>query len=154
VESVWDYPRPPALEACTRRVRVEVAEVVVAESAAALRVLETTHPPTIYIPAADVRGDLLEASGGRGFQCEFKGRATYLDVVVDGDRRPQAAWSYAAPLAGYEAITDHIAFYAGRVDGAWLDDELVMPQEGDVYGGWITRDLVGPFKGPPETLGW
>jgi uncharacterized protein (DUF427 family) len=119
-----------------------------------MRVLETTHPPTIYIPLTDVRADLLETSGGRGFHCEFKGRATYLDVVVDGDRRPQAAWTYAAPLAGYEAITGHVAFYAGRVDAAWLDDELVTPQEGDLYGGWITRDLVGPFKGPPETLGW
>jgi uncharacterized protein (DUF427 family) len=154
VERVWDYPRPPAVEPCARRVRVEVAGVLVAESAAALRVLETTHPPTIYIPPADVRADLLEPSGGRGSVCEFKGRADYVDVVVDGDRRRQAGWRYPAPSEGYEALADHVAFYPGRVDGAWLDDELVVSQEGDFYGGWITRDLIGPFKGPPQTLGW
>ena len=149
-----EYPRPPALEPCRRRVRVEVAGVVVAESTSALRVLERFHPPTIYVPPADVRADLLERSDGRGFVCEFKGSASYLDVVVGEERRARAAWTYAAPARGYEAITDHVAFYANRVDGAWLDEELVAPQDGELYGGWITRDLVGPFKGMPHTLGW
>jgi uncharacterized protein (DUF427 family) len=135
-------------------VRVEVAGVVVAESDAALRVLETSHPPTIYVPAADVRGDLLEPSGGRESVCEFKGRARYLDVTVGGERRPRAAWSYARPLAGYEALAGYVAFYPGRVDGAWLGDEEVTAQAGDFYGGWITGDLAGPFKGPAGTLGW
>jgi uncharacterized protein (DUF427 family) len=154
VESVWDFPRPPAVEPCRRRVRIEVAGVVVADSASALRVLETSHPPTIYIPPGDVRDDLLVAADGRGSFCEFKGWARYLDVVVGRARRRRAAWSYADPTAGYEALRDHVAFYPGRVDGAWLGGEQVVAQEGDFYGGWITADLAGPFKGPPGTRGW
>jgi uncharacterized protein (DUF427 family) len=154
VESVWQYPKPPVVVPCARRVCVEVAEVIVAESSGALRVLETAHPPTIYLPPQDVRLDLLVPTGGRGFEDEHKGKAAYLDIVVGDERREQAAWMYPAPLPGYEALTDYIGFYASRVDAAWLDDELVMPQEGDLWGGWITRDLIGPFKGAPETLGW
>ncbi len=154
MENVWDYPRPPAVDVCARRVRVEVAGVVVAESTSALRVLETTHPPTIYVPPADVRSDLLAPSGTRRSWCEFKGMATPLDVVVGDERRRQAAWTYPAPSHGYEPLAGHVAFHAGRVDGAWLDDERVVPQEGDFYGGWITQDLVGPFKGAPGTMAW
>ena len=153
-ENVWDYPRPPALVPCTRRVRAELDGVVIAESTSALRVLETSHPPTIYIPPADVRTDLLQRSGSRSTYCEFKGRAAYWDAVIDGRRHRAVGWSYAEPSAGYEALRDHICFYPGRLDGAWLGDERVRAQEGDFYGGWITADLVGPFKGPPGTLGW
>ena len=154
VEHVWDYPRPPAVEACARRVRLELGGELIADSTRALRVLETSHPPTIYLPPGDVRGDLLSASGARSTWCEFKGAARYFDAAV-GERRVHAvAWSFPEPTAGYEALRDHLAFYPGRVDAAWMDDEQVHAQEGDFYGGWITADLVGPFKGPPGTLGW
>lgn len=153
-ENVWDYPRPPVIVPCTRHVRVELAGEVLAESDRALRVLETSHPPTIYLPPADVRADLLIESDAPASWCEFKGAARYLDALV-GDRRFGAiAWSYPAPSRGYEALRDRIAFYPGRVDSAWLDDERVHAQPSDFYGGWITSDVVGPFKGPPGTLGW
>jgi uncharacterized protein (DUF427 family) len=154
VENVWQYPRPPAVEPCLRRVRVEVAGALVADSSRALRVLETSHPPTIYVPPEDVRGELLEASAAGGTFCEFKGVARYLDVVVDGHRRTSVAWTYPAPSPGYDALREHVAFYPGRVDAAWLDDERVRAQDGDFYGGWITAELQGPFKGAPGTSGW
>ena len=154
MERVWDYPRPPAVVPCERIVRVELGGEVLAESGRALRVLETSHPPTVYVPPADVRAELLGPSASRGTVCEFKGVARYLDAVV-GDRRVAAvAWSYPQPAAGYEALRDHLAFFPGRVDAAWLGDERVAAQAGDFYGGWITGDLVGPFKGPAGTLGW
>jgi uncharacterized protein (DUF427 family) len=154
VQDVWDFPRPPAVVACERRVRVEVAGVVVADSVQALSVLETSHPPTIYIPPQNVRDGLLVRSDARGTTCEFKGRADYLDVVVGDDRRRQVAWTYPEPWTGYEALGGYVCFYPGRVDAAWLGDERVTAQEGDFYGGWITQDLVGPFKGRAGTLGW
>ena len=154
MERVWDYPRPPVIAPCARRVRVEVAGTVLAESAAALRVLETSHPPTVYLPPEAVRRDLLRPSVVRATVCEFKGVARYLDAVLDGRRVRVVAWSYPEPTSAYEALRDHVAFYPGRVDAAWLGDELVEAQEGDFYGGWITSDLVGPFKGPAGTLAW
>ena len=154
VERVWDYPRPPALSPAARRVRVELAGEVLADSTRALRVLETSHPPTVYFPPDDVLADLLTPSSARSTWCEYKGAATYLDAAV-GDRLVRAvAWTYQAPSLGYEALRDHVAFYPGRVDAAWMDDERVLAQEGDFYGGWITADLVGPFKGAPGTRGW
>jgi uncharacterized protein (DUF427 family) len=154
VERVWDYPRPPVVASCARCVRVEVAGRTLAESDAALRVLETSHPPTIYIPPAAVRMDLLRPSATRATLCEFKGVARYLDAVVDGRLTPAVAWTYTDPEPAYEALRDHVAFYPGRVDAAWLGEEPVRAQEGDFYGGWITNDLVGPFKGPAGTLAW
>jgi uncharacterized protein (DUF427 family) len=154
MERVWDYPRPPAVVLSARRVRIELAGEVVADSTRALRVLETSHPPTIYIPPADVREELLAESDARSTWCEFKGAARYLDAVVDGRRFHAVAWTYPDPSPGYEALRDHIAFYPGRVDAAWLDDERVQAQQSDFYGGWITGDLVGPFKGPAGTLAW
>lgn len=152
-ESVWDYPRPPRLEPSTRRVRVVVEGVAVADTTRAIRVLETSHPPGWYLPPGDVRLDLLERAGGTSV-CEYKGLATYRTLRV-GDRLIRdAAWVYERPAAGFEAITDHLAFYAGRVDACFVDDERVTPQPGGFYGGWITRDVVGPFKGGPGTLGW
>ena len=154
MERVWDYPRPPALEPCARRVRVELAGEVLADSTRALRVLETSHPPTIYLPLGNVRTDLLAPSAARPTWCEFKGDARYFDAVV-GDRRVEAvAWTFPEPTRGYEPLRDHLAFFPGRVDAAWLGDERVQAQESDFYGGWITADLVGPFKGPRGTLGW
>lgn len=154
VERVWDYPRPPAVDPVKRRVRVGLAGELLAESTRALRVLETSHPPTIYLSPQDVGSEWLERSGGSGSWCEFKGRARYVDAVVAGHRVAEVGWFYPEPSPGYEALRDHIAFYPGRVDTAWLDEERVSVQDGDFYGGWITADLVGPFKGPPGTLGW
>jgi uncharacterized protein (DUF427 family) len=154
VERVWDYPRPPRVVPCARRVRVEWAGEVQVDSTRALRVLETSHPPTIYVPPADVRADLLAAGGAGTTWCEFKGTAHYLDAVVGDRRRAAVAWTYPDPSPAYAGLRDHVAFYPGRVDGAWLDDERVEAQPSDFYGGWITVDLIGPFKGPPGTRGW
>jgi uncharacterized protein (DUF427 family) len=152
VENVWDYPRPPAVVACGRRVRVEVDGTLVADSHSALRVLETSHPPTIYVPPRDLHAVLVPGAA-RGTWCEFKGRARYLDVVVTGRGIAAVGWTYPEPAHAYAALRDHVAFYPGRVD-AWLDDERVEAQAGDFYGGWITADLIGPFKGPAGTLAW
>jgi uncharacterized protein (DUF427 family) len=130
-----------------------LAGEALADSTRALRVLETSHPPTVYVPPDDVRGDLLAARRA-SYLVEFKGAAHYLDAVVDGRRVHAVAWTYRDPTPAYEALRDHVAFYPGRVDVAWMGDERVQAQASDFYGGWITADLVGPFKGPPETLGW
>ena len=152
-ESVWDYPRPPAVQPCGRRVRIELGGVTVVDSTTALRVLETSHPPTIYVPPADIAPGCLAPAAGRSF-CEWKGSASYLDVVA-GDRRvARAAWTYRDPVPAYAALRDHVAFYPSRMDACWLDDELVQAQAGDFYGGWITAALRGPFKGAPGTRGW
>ncbi len=153
MESVWDYPRPPRVEASQRRVRVEFAGEVIAETTRAYRVLETSHPPVYYIPPEDVRSEFLRPSR-RHTYCEFKGQASYYDLVVGGREVRDVAWYYPEPTARFEAIRDHLAFYPGRVDAAWVDDEQVVAQEGDFYGGWITSEIEGPFKGPPGTGGW
>ncbi len=154
MERVWDYPRPPTVVPCARQIRIELDGVVLANSAQGLRVLETSHPPTIYVPMADIRADLVETSDAPPSWCEFKGAARYVDAVVGEQRRRAIGWTYPDPSPGYEALRDHVAFYPGRVDGAWLDEERVKAQPSDFYGGWITKDLVGPFKGPPGTLRW
>jgi uncharacterized protein (DUF427 family) len=154
VERVSEYPRPPIVVACRHRVRVELGGEMLADSTHALRVLETSHPPTVYVPSADVRTDLLAASGARSTWCEFKGAARYLDATVGGRRVHAVGWTYPDPAPGYEVLRDHVSFYPGRVDAAWMGDERVQAQEGDFYGGWITPALVGPFKGPPGTRGW
>jgi uncharacterized protein (DUF427 family) len=152
-ESVWDYPRPPRVEPSARRVRVVHLAVTLADSQHASRVLETSHPPSWYIPTEDVRMDLLELTT-RASLCEYKGRASYYRLAGGPGDRPEIAWAYLDPQPGYEAIRGHLSFYAGRVDEAWVDDELVAPQEGDFYGGWITTEIRGPFKGGPGTRGW
>ena len=155
MESAWDYPRPPALVPATARVRIEHAGVVVADTTRALRILETSHPPTYYLPPEDVDMALLAPSGGGGSLCEWKGVAAYWDVVVPGaEPVRRAAWSYSRPVAAYAALRDHLAFYASRLDACFVGDERVTTQEGDFYGGWITSDVAGPFKGAPGTRGW
>jgi uncharacterized protein (DUF427 family) len=154
MEDVWEYPRPPALVPCERAVRIELGGVEIARSTTALRVLETSHPPTIYVPPGDVAAGALREVGGRRSFCEWKGNASYYDVL-GGDRvEAAAAWTYRAPVARYASLRDHVCFYPSRMDACWLDDERVQSQEGDFYGGWITADLKGPFKGAPGTLGW
>lgn len=152
-ESVWDYPRPPRLEPVGRRVRVMFAGQTVADSSGALRVLETSHPPTYYIPPQDVRADLLERSARRSF-CEFKGEAHYVSLRAGGRVSPDCGWTYPDPTPGFRPLKDHVAFYAGRVDECWVEDERARPQPGGFYGGWVTSDLEGPFKGEPGTEGW
>ena len=153
MENVWDYPRPPALVPCDRRARVELGGVEIANSERALRVLETSHPPAIYIPEADIAPGVLRPVEHASF-CEWKGRAAYFDVAAGGRHAARAAWHFPAPSAAYAALAGHVSFYPGRVDGAWLDDERVLAQPGDFYGGWITGDVTGPFKGGPGTRGW
>jgi len=153
-ESVWDYPRPPAVVPTERLVRIEHGGVAIAESRRALRVLETAGAPVWYLPRDDVRLDLLRAAPDRRTVCEWKGLAAYFDLVIGESVSRQAAWTYSHPYAGYEAITGFIAFYAGRVDRATVDGELVRPQPGGFYGGWVTDDVIGPFKGEPGTEGW
>ena len=152
-ESVWDYPRPPRLEPEVRRVRVVFNEVVIAETSRALRVLETSHPPGIYIPPTDIRAASLLPNPMTSI-CEWKGRASYWDVVAGDKRAVAAGWSYPAPTPSFAAIADYVSFYPGRLDECYLGDELVTPQEGEFYGGWITSEIVGPFKGAPGTGGW
>lgn len=155
MESVWDYPRPPALVPDARRVRIEHAGVVVADTVRALRVLETSHPPTWYLPPDAVAPGLLHPAGGRGTVCEWKGRATFWDLhVPDAEPLVRVAWSYPDPVPAFAALRDHLAFYPSRLDGCFVDDERVTAQDGDFYGGWITADVRGPFKGAPGTLGW
>ncbi|MFH8838195.1 DUF427 domain-containing protein [Streptomyces sp. NPDC017868] len=151
-ERVWDYPRPPRLVGDDRRVTVTVDGRVVADTRASLRVLETSHPPTFYLPRRDVRAEFLRPRPGRT-HCEWKGAASYWDVVVGDLVVPRAAWSYERPLDAYEALRGHLAFYPSAV-GCTVDGEPVVAQEGDFYGGWITREIEGPFKGGPGTWGW
>ncbi len=153
MESVWDYPRPPRVEASPSRVRVVVDGVTIADTTRACRVLETSHPPVYYIPPEDVRSEHLRPNR-RHTWCEFKGQASYFDLVAGAREVRDVAWSYADPAPGYEAIRDHVAFYPGRVDAAYVGDEQVQAQAGDFYGGWITSDIEGPFKGGPGTAGW
>jgi uncharacterized protein (DUF427 family) len=152
-ESVWDYPRPPSADVTDRHVVVEFADRVVADTRRAIRVCETSHPPVFYIPRDDVVEGVLHRAGG-GSWCEWKGAATYWDLVVDGRRAGAVAWSYEDPSDGYEHLRGAVAFYPGRVDRALVDDEQVRPQPGFFYGGWITGEVVGPFKGEAGTLGW
>ena len=152
-ESVWDYPRPPRVEAAKQRVRVVYNGVTIADSDRAKRVLETSHPPTYYVPAEDVKMEYL-TSTRRTTWCEWKGGARYYTVTV-GDRvAREAAWAYPEPARGYEAIQDHLAFYPQAMDACYVGDEKVQAQPGGFYGGWITKDIVGPFKGGPGTMGW
>jgi uncharacterized protein (DUF427 family) len=151
-ESVWDYPRPPRVEPSSRRVRVELAGELIVDTTRAHRVLETSHPPTYYVPRDDVAPGVLLPSRGRATFCEWKGSASYYDVVAGGKTVARAAWTYHEPSAGFEAIRDAVAFYPGLMDACFLDDERVAAQAGD-YGGWITSDVVGPFKGMPGTSG-
>ena len=152
-ESVWDYPRPPALEPTARRIRIVVASETIVDTTSAWRVLETSHPPGYYIPPGDIApGVLVPAEGGS--VCEWKGRAEYLSVRVGDRELSNVAWAYPEPTRRFAPIAGFVAFYAKPMDSCLVDDEVVIPQPGGFYGGWITSDIVGPFKGGPGTWGW
>jgi uncharacterized protein (DUF427 family) len=178
-ESVWDYPRPPVLAASNRRVVVRApdpgpwpgvghdpgqdpgpgpdpglgAHPAIADSRAALRVLETSHPPTWYVPPSAVAPGAVRRSAARATICEFKGAATYWDVITPDGVLEAAAWSYEAPEPRFAPLAGYLAFAPSRL-ACSVDGEPVRPQEGGFYGGWITDDVVGPFKGAPGTWGW
>ncbi|MEJ6393787.1 DUF427 domain-containing protein [Gymnodinialimonas sp. 2305UL16-5] len=153
VEHVQDYPRPPALEPVAQPLRASFGGVPIVETEAALRVLETHHAPSYYIPPADVLMSALVPTQHQTF-CEWKGRAIYFDLVVNGKRARNAAWSYPAPTARFEALKDHLAFYATALDDAYVGAIKVVPQPGDFYGGWVTPNLTGRIKGAAGTLHW
>ncbi len=153
MESVWDYPRPPRVEPTSEHVVVRHAGVVVADTTAGLRVLETSHPPTYYLPRDAFAADVLRPARGTSW-CEWKGRAAYLDLVVGDEVLAAVAWTYPTPAEGFERLVDHVALYPGRVDRCTVDGEVVEPQPGGFYGGWITSRVTGPFKGGPGTTGW
>ena len=152
-ESVWDYPRPPRLEHTNDHIVVTHNGVVLVDTKSPLRVLETSHPPTYYLPFTDVDMTFIEPVEGSTF-CEWKGRASYGDIVVGNQRLERAAWWYPEPTAGFVDIFQHLALYPGRVDHCTVNGEQVQAQDGDFYGGWITSWVKGPFKGAPGTLGW
>jgi uncharacterized protein (DUF427 family) len=153
VEDVQTYPRPPALEPVAHRLLARFADLPVADSEAGYRVLETHHAPSYYLPPGDVVMSALVPSSRETF-CEWKGRAVYFDLVVNGRRSANAAWSYPAPTARFEAIRDHLAFYATSLDAAFVGAIKVQPQPGDFYGGWVTPNLTGRIKGAVGTMHW
>lgn len=155
-ESVWDYPRPPAIRAVDNTVRVETADGdPVAVTSAAIQVLETSHPPGWYLPPDAVVDGRLRRSDARSTVCEWKGRATYWDLVEpDGTVVPEVGWSYEEPIPPFAAIRGYVTFYPERVGRCLVDGEPVQPQPGAFYGGWVTPDVVGPFKGSPGTMSW
>jgi uncharacterized protein (DUF427 family) len=134
-------------------IRVIFNGQVIVETRAALRVLETSHPPAYYLPPSDIRREFIIPASGRSF-CEFKGAASYWSINVNGKVSQSAAWSYPDPSPNFRALKDYLAFYASRVDECYVGDERVLAQEGDFYGGWITSNIVGPFKGGVGTWGW
>lgn len=152
-ESVWDYPRPAIAQPCAARIMIEHRGVIVADSRRTVRTLETSHPPSYYIPRDDIAPGVLRRAQGSSF-CEWKGAATYWDVVLDGIVLPRVGWSYASPTPGFAMLRDHVAFYAAPFDRCSVDGETVVPQPGGFYGGWITSVVAGPFKGIPGSTGW
>ncbi len=152
-ESVWDYPRPPVAEPTRRHVLIEHAGMIVADTRGAVRTLETSHPPSYYIPPADIAPGVLRRGEGSSF-CEWKGWATYWDVVIGEFVLPRVGWSYPDPTPSFAMLRDLVAFYAAPFDRCSVDGEQVVPQPGAFYGGWITTDLARPFNGVPGSAGW
>lgn len=148
-ENVWDYPRPAICEPFAGSIRVIHAGTVLAETTRAYRVLETSHPPTYYLPPQSIAMGRLQRNG-RVTGCEWKGQASYFDL----DEIANVAWCYDNPTAAFVPMTGYLSFYASKVDECWVNEERIQPQEGDFYGGWITSNLTGPFKGGPGTMGW
>ncbi len=152
-ESVWDYPRPPRVETCSRKIEVYFRGIQIANTTRSLRVLETSHPPVYYIPREDIQMQYLAINERKSY-CEWKGNATYFNLSVDGEAVQNAAWTYLKPTPPYEILAGMLAFYPQKMDRCLVDGEIVRPQPGMFYGGWITSDIVGPFKGEPGSELW
>ena len=152
-ESVWDYPRPPRLERVTQHLRVLHENEVLADTNQGYRVLETSHPPVYYFPPDAVRMDWLRERRTNPSFCEWKGNAVYWDLDRPGARLPMIAWSYPDPTSDFKAIRDYLAFYCAPF-ACYVGDERATPQPGEFYGGWVTQNIVGPFKGAPGSWGW
>jgi uncharacterized protein (DUF427 family) len=153
-ESVWDYPRPPRLERSQRRIKIIFNGETLAESDRAYRVLETSHPPVYYIPPEDIQMQYLQQTSPQRSFCEWKGVAGYYSVKVADKQANNVGWFYSDPTPEFAEIKDYVAFYPEMMDACYVDDELVKPQPGNFYGGWITSNIVGPFKGEPGSWGW
>ena len=152
-ESVWDYPRPPRLEDANKHIEIIFNEVAIVDTHNAKRVLETSHPPTYYIPPADIKMEYLIATPKSSF-CEWKGLANYYTIRVEQKSAENAAWFYPSPIPDFESLKDYVAFYAHMMDECYVNGEKAQPQPGNFYGGWVTSDIVGPFKGVPGSWGW
>lgn len=152
-ESVWAFPRPAIAEAFPGHVVIEHAGRIVADTRSSIRTLETSHPPSYYIPRQDIAEGVLRRASGTSF-CEWKGAAVYFDVVLGDIVLPAVGWSYPNPSPAFAALRDHIAFYAAPFERCSVDGETVVPQPGAFYGGWITGKLAGPFKGVPGSRFW
>ena len=152
-ESVWGYPRPAIAESTTAHIVIAHRGMIIAETTAAVRTLETSHPPSYYIPPDDITPGVLRRAPGTSL-CEWKGAAMYWDVVIGDAILPRVGWSYPRPTPAFAVLQDHIAFYAAPFDACRVNGETVIAQGGGFYGGWITRDLAGPFKGVPGSRGW
>ena len=152
-ESVWDFPRPPAIEPVEWRIRVRHADVTIVDAPRCLRVLETSQPPAYYVDSQFVDQTLFTATD-RHTSCEWKGVADYVDVHAGSAVVQQSAWTYRNPADRFASLAGCWAFYAQRFDECWVDNEEVTSNEGQFYGGWITANVTGPFKGAPGTLHW
>jgi uncharacterized protein (DUF427 family) len=152
-ESVWDYPRPPRLEPTSKRIQIIHQGVTIVDTTQAYRVLETSHPPTYYLPPQDIAIAYLQPSARQTF-CEWKGQGRYYSVVIGDQVFTDVAWFYPQPTPAFQAICNYVAFYAAPFEQCLVDGEIVVPQPGEFYGGWVTADIVGPFKGEPGSWGW
>jgi uncharacterized protein (DUF427 family) len=153
-ESVWDYPRPPKVEPFCKQIQIDLAGVTIVETEHAVRVCETSHPPVFYIPQEHIAMQYLSVITGASSFCEWKGKASYWNVKVADVFIERAAWSYADPTPPFISIKNYLAFYPNNMDLCTVDGERVTPQPGKFYGGWITKNLIGPFKGEPGTGNW
>lgn len=153
VENVWDYPRPPSIEPSDEHLVVTFGGAIIADTTTSYRICETSHPPTYYLPLQSFADGVLQPIDGTTF-CEWKGAASYFDVVSAGRTLQAGAWTYLQPSSRFADLLGYVAIYPSQVDSATIDGEVVQPQDGDFYGGWITSRVTGPFKGAPGTLGW
>jgi uncharacterized protein (DUF427 family) len=152
-ESVWDYPRPPRMEDCLSTIRIIFSNEIIAETKSAKRILETSHPPVYYIPPEDIKMEYLIPASGKSW-CEWKGVARYYSIKARDEAVEKAAWYYPEPTMPFISLKNYVAFYAGPMDACFVNGEKVAPQPGGFYGGWITKNIVGPFKGDLGTMFW
>ena len=150
---MWDYPRPPSIEPSSEHLVVTLGGLTIADTRSSYRICETSHPPTYYLPIESFAAGVLRPVDGSTF-CEWKGQASYADLVTPARTVPAGGWTYRTPSEGYRDLVGHVAIYPGKVDSCTVDGEIVQAQEGDFYGGWITSRVSGPFKGAPGTLSW